>query len=405
MADAYKRIEKFNAAVPAELKDLKYQAMAENIFRFYRGTCHLFYEDMANSKGLPLSPLAWICGDLHLENFGSYKGDNRLVYFDLNDFDEGVLAPANWEIARMLTSIFLAFNNLGIEDDKAFNMAKLFLKSYSSTLAMGKPISIDPRTADGIVCDFLNSAAKRKEKDLLKKRTEESKKKKLILSSRHEKHFELNKSLRKALEKHMNDWISTSSDGPYNFKVVNCLFRLAGTGSIGVKRYLFLLRSLKNKKKYILIDMKQSRPSSLTPYLKVKQPSWTSDADRIINIQQRMQNTLPALLGTTVFKDEAYVLEEMQPTDDRINFEVIKDDYRDIYRVIDDMAILTASAQLRSSGRQGSAIADKLIAFGLDTKWQDDLLQYAVDYARQVKADYDDFMRNKPVSKPKSAEN
>ncbi len=72
---------------------IKYKLMTENMFRFFRGTCHLFYEDLSKTNTIPPAPLTWICGDLHLENFGSYKGDNRLVYFDLNDFDESILAP------------------------------------------------------------------------------------------------------------------------------------------------------------------------------------------------------------------------------------------------------------------------------------------------------------------------
>jgi len=392
MPTVYQRIEKFNKPLLPDMVKFKYDAMTENVFRFYRGTCHLFYEDLSQMNQLPQSPLAWICGDLHLENFGSYKADNTLVYFDLNDFDEGILVPATWELARILTIIFIAFNNLGLEEAKAHNMAQQFLKNYSLTLAKGKSISIDPRTAKGIVCTFLNAATKRKQKDLLKKRTE-FKNKKLILTVKHEKQFELDKPLKKQLAKHINEWITTSSDGPYNYEVINSVFRLAGTGSIGVKRYLFLLKSLNTKNKYLFLDMKQARPSSLQPYVKIKQPKWKSDADRVIEVQQRMQNTLPALLGTTMFNDEPYVLQQMQPMEDSINFELIKDQYRDIFQVIDDMALLTASAQLRSSGRQGSSIADDLIAFGQNTEWHEILLQYAANYAKQVKKDYEEFVK------------
>lgn len=45
-------------------------------------------------------------------SYGSYKGDNRLAYFDLNDFDESTLAPCLWEVSRMVASIFVAFDNL-----------------------------------------------------------------------------------------------------------------------------------------------------------------------------------------------------------------------------------------------------------------------------------------------------
>ena len=397
MPTVYDRIKKFNAPLLPKMVKLKYEAMAENVFRFYRGTCHLFYEDLSQMDHLPHAPLTWLCGDLHLENFGSYKADNKLVYFDLNDFDEAILAPASWDLARMATSIFLAFDNLELEETKALKMAQMFLKSYSAMLVRGKAISIDPRTANGIVCTFLKTVAKRKQKDLLKKRTE-LKKKKLVLTARHEKQFEIDdKYLKKELIKHINEWIATSSDDPYNFEVINSIFRLAGTGSIGVKRYLFLLKSLNTKNKYLFLDMKQARPSSLKPYVKIEQPKWQSEAERVVSVQQRMQNTLPALLGTTIFKDEPYVLQQMQPMEDSINFELIKDRYRDIYAVIDDMAVLTASAQLRSGGRQGSAITDELITFGQDDKWQEGVLEYALNYSKQVKKDYEEFKSNPEI--------
>ena len=386
------RIIAFNKGLLPDMVKLKYEAMTENIYRFYRGTCHLFYEDLSKVTDLPPSPATWICGDLHLENFGSYKADNRLVYFDLNDFDEALLAPCTWEIARMVTSIFIAFENLEIEEEKALNMARMLLKNYSAALAKGKALSIDPRTAKGIVCTFLTNVDKRKQKELLDKRTT-SKKHKIWLSLDHEKHFKVEKHLRKELTEHVNEWIKTSSDGPYNFKVIDCVFRMAGTGSVGVKRYLFLLKSLNTKNKYLLLDMKEARTSSVLPYVPLKQPYWETEADRVIQVQQRMQYVSAALLGTTVFKGDSYVLQEMQPTEDRINFEVIKDRYRDIYQVIDDMAQLAASSQLRSSGRQGSAIADKLITHGWDNTWQEAVLDYSLKYAKKVKQDYKQYMK------------
>ena len=392
MPDIYTRITDFNKNFLPNMVKLKYEAMAENIFRFYRGTCHLFYEDLSTVKDLPAAPKTWICGDMHLENFGSFKADNHLVYFDLNDFDEGALAPANWELLRMITSIFIAFDNLEMDEAIAMNMAALFLKNYSSTLVKGKPMGLDPRTAKGIVCTFLTSVEKRKQKELLKKRTT-GKKKKLMLSLDNEKHFELDKVLKKKLAQHIGGWINNSSDGPYNYKVNDVVFRFAGTGSVGVKRYLFLLKSVNVKNKYLLLDMKEARESSLAPYLMVQQPVWKSEADRVLEIQQRMQNVLPSLMGTTFFESDSYTLQEMMPTEDNINFELIKDRYRDVYQVIDDMAMLTASAQLRSSGRQGSAIADELIAYGENTDWHESALQYAKQYATQVKKDYKEYLK------------
>ncbi len=391
MANLLQRLQEFNKGLLPDMVQLKYEAMAENAFRFFRGTCHLFYEDLAAAEPLPLSPLAWICGDLHIENFGSYKGDNKLVYFDLNDFDEALLAPCSYEVVRMVTSIFIAFDNLGIEPNKALNMARLFVRTYSATLAKGKAISIEPRTAKGIVCDFLTAATKAREKELLKKRTI-SKKKRLMLSLENERHFKLEKDLRHDLKTHIDEWIKTSSDGPYNYKVISAVFRLAGTGSIGVKRYLFLLKSTNTKNKYLLLDMKQARPSSIQPYVQVQQLAWETEAARVIGIQQRMQNVSAALLSTTVFRGEPYIIQELQPVKDSIKFKQLSD-YRDMYQVIDDMAALTASSQLRSGGMQGSGTIDDLMAFGADQGWQEAVITYAQKYAGKIKRYYKSYLK------------
>lgn len=139
--------------------------------------------------------------------------------------------------------------------------------------------------------------------------------------------------------------------------------------------------------------MKQSRPSCLTPYTPVQQPEWATEAERIVAVQHRMQNIAPALLSHTVFNDQAYVIQEMQPEKDSINFNLIKNRYRDIYEVIDDMAMLTASAQLRSGGRQGSAIADELIAFGNRNDWHQAIVAYAASYIDKVEADYKHYVQ------------
>ena len=222
------RIRQFNAPLLDRMVKTKYKYMLENIFRFYRGTCHLFYEDLANEKGFPASPSAWICGDLHLENFGSYRGDNRMVYFDLNDFDEAVLAPAAYEVVRLVTSIYVAFEILGIEHKKADNMARLFLRSYSTALAKGKPNYIDPRTSQGLVCNFLEEASVKRQADILKKKVAKKGRKRKILLNR-PKHFKLGGTLKKELFAHTKQWLKTDEESPYNYEPIDAVFRLAGS--------------------------------------------------------------------------------------------------------------------------------------------------------------------------------
>jgi uncharacterized protein (DUF2252 family) len=364
--------------------------MAENTFRFLRGTCHLFYEDLQASDALPQYPLTWICGDLHLENFGTYKGDNRLVYFDMNDFDEGILAPALWEISRMVTSIYTGLDSLGIKKKEAIRVAGMFLSLYSDTLVLGKSRYIEPRTANGIVQTFLEKVCERRQKDLIRQRTEDKGGRTALRIDRI-RFFPLDKALRKELMAHMQEWIQTDRLLRRRYEVVDCAFRVAGTGSLGVKRYVFLARQIKNPSKYLLIDMKQALPSCIRGHVNITQPAWTSEAARVVAIQQRMQNVCPALLGTTHFKGDDYVVKEMQPTADKIDFMLMRDRYKDIECVMEDMALLTASAQLRCAGRQGAAVPDELIAFGSDHHLQKGVLDYAAGYADQVKKDYKEY--------------
>jgi uncharacterized protein (DUF2252 family) len=371
--------------------------MARDPFYFFRGTAHLFYEDLANTNAMPASPLTWVCGDLHIENFGSYKGDNRLVYFDINDFDEATLAPASWELVRMVTSIFVALITMGATNAEAKNMALLFLQKYAAVLGKGRSRYIEPQTVKGIVRSFLLKVSERKQKDLVKERTKKNGQFRLLADNK--RLFAITPPLAYALRGFINNWITTTMH-QHRYRVIDAGFRIAGTGSIGVQRYLFLLERY-GARKYLLLDMKQTLPSALQSHLNpselfvragIQQPVWPSEADRAVAIQERMQNISPALLGAGIFNNESYVIKEMQPTADKINFDTLENRYNDIEEVLENMALLTASAQLRSSGRQGAAVADDLIAFGRDGSWIQPIITYAGQYANQVKADYNNYL-------------
>ena len=394
MSSIAERIKKFNSTRLPAYTALKYHSMAENPFRFFRGTCHLFYEDLHSNNALPAYPLSWICGDLHLENFGSYKGENRLVYFDLNDFDEGILAPATWEIARMLASIFTGFASLSIKKKDATATAQLFLRVYSETLAKGKAKYLEHETANGIVRIFLEKICERKQKELVRSHTIEGKKGILQFRIDRIRFFPLEKALRKQLIAHLSQLLHRYALLKGRFQVIDAAFRVAGTGSLGVKRYVFLLRNTKDARKHLLIDMKQAPPSALHPWVTNPQPAWSSEAERVVAIQHRMQNINPALLSVTEFDGESYVIKEMQPVADKIDFLVIRDRFNDIACVVEDMAFLTASAVLRSAGRQGAALPDELIAFGADSHWQQALMDYSTSYAAQVKKDYNAYFKD-----------
>src|SRR5262252_6875383 len=169
----WKRIEAFNRGRRPELVARKYRAMALDPFVFFRGTAHLFWEDWESMGGKTLdhAPLAWSCGDLHLENFGSYRGDNGLSYFDLNDFDEAALAPATRDPARLLTSLHLAAKSLHLDRTAIAELGAAYLDAYSAALVDGKARWVERSTARGMIRDLLYAVKVRTRRALLEART------------------------------------------------------------------------------------------------------------------------------------------------------------------------------------------------------------------------------------------
>jgi uncharacterized protein (DUF2252 family) len=392
----FDRIAAFNANRNPNIVKYKYKRMSRDSFRFFRGTCHLFYEDLAQSKDLPTlpsSPLAWICGDLHLENFGSYKADNHLVYFDLTDFDEGCLAPAVWEIARFVTSIVVALEGLTMGKKDIEQACQEFLRAYAQTLKKGKAKYVEPQTAQGIVREFLKKVSENTFKDLLAERTETDNKHNRYLKNIEKRLLPLDVELKKKLLAETTNWLKSHRESRFHWVILDAGFRISGTSSIGIERYLLLAQNPKNPKEMELLDMKQALPSVIPMFMPTdSQPTWTNEAARIVAIQDRMQNTTPALLSPFMFNDKPFIFKEMQPMSDKLDVKIVFENLENARHVLQNMGILTASAQLRSSGRQGSARADDLIAFGTDSTWQNTVVEFAFAYAERVKLDFEAFV-------------
>jgi uncharacterized protein (DUF2252 family) len=171
ISDIADRIREFNAGRDPERLALKYRAMRASPFAFLRGSCHLFYDGIAHASLPADAPLVWACGDLHLENFGSYKGDNRLVYFDLNDFDEAALAPCTWDLARLPASVLVGASALGVDEPSALRLCHEFIDAYAGALVTGKARWVERETAQGMVRDLLDSTRDRSRAKFLDRRT------------------------------------------------------------------------------------------------------------------------------------------------------------------------------------------------------------------------------------------
>jgi uncharacterized protein (DUF2252 family) len=394
------RIQRFNQNRDPELVTRKYEKMQEDASAFFRGTCHLFYEDWLTNTALNTAPLTWICGDLHLENFGTYKGDNRLTYFDINDFDESALAPCTWELARFLTSVWVMADRLHLKQDEALGLCQCFLSAYTLALATGQARTVERETATGMIKDLLVELKERDRTTLLDERTQLNKGKRTLI--RDKKHPAVPVHKQNKLMDFFEQW-RQQQPNPEFFKVLDVTERIAGIGSLGVQRYALLVEGKGSPNQNYLLDFKAQPGSSLTHALTWKQPDWDNPAQRVVAIQQRMQGMPPALLTSIAFDEQFYTLKELQPTPDKLDLKDAKGKLGPFEKVVTTMGKLTAWAQLRSSGRQDSAdsgcvtaleelaLADDLIAFAQDPHWYQPLLDYAQTYSKTVIQDYKHF--------------
>src|SRR6201996_9888 len=91
-----------NAGRLAELVPLRFARMLTDPFSFYRGSAAVMAADLAASPCTGIEIMC--CGDAHVSNFGMYAAPHRSIVFDLNDFDEAAVAPAEWDLKRLITS-------------------------------------------------------------------------------------------------------------------------------------------------------------------------------------------------------------------------------------------------------------------------------------------------------------
>ncbi len=258
------------------------------------------------------------------------------------------------------------------------------LKAYTKQLASGKAYAIEKETSPALIKEFFEMAERKKEKEMIKSRIDKKKEKVKIIKH---KTYLLEKELFREVKLTVNTFLKEN----YDFlKVKDVVFRIAGTGSLGVKRYAVLVEDLREDK-WRLLDIKQSLNSSLSPYLKSPQPQWNSEAERITTVQGMMQYAPPRFMNTLSINSEEFVLKQLQPSAQKIDHTLCHRKMSNVETVMATMAQAIASAQLRSASRKGSASIDDLIKFSLQSFWQAEIIQTAIDYTAVVKSYFKEY--------------
>ena len=112
----------------AELLPIRYARMKTNSFAFLRGAAAIMAADLASGPTTGLRVQA--CGDCHLANFGAYASPEGTPVFDVNDFDETLPAPFEWDVKRLAASLAVAGRVAGASDREARRLARTATKNY-----------------------------------------------------------------------------------------------------------------------------------------------------------------------------------------------------------------------------------------------------------------------------------
>ncbi|TXK80368.1 DUF2252 family protein [Paenibacillus sp. N3.4] len=297
------RIKKANAFnTNSDFKNYKYTQMATTPFYFYRGTEHLFYQDLGTTMPLPTkwadfkNIKTWINGDAHTQNVGYFDDNQGNIVFDVNDFDAAYIAPFYLDLLRMTTSLHLTRDDSGLEisDENFRQYAKSFLDQYMQALqsVTGNDNVQNASTklslgnlSSGFTKDVMQKLSPTTQLDTLNKWTIVSNGVRTFnVAGKLDKYAYATDADKKELQDNWQNYLNSLSPSfkaqmlainPHYFDIKDIALRVyQGLGSIGVKRFNVLIEGPSSDNgDDVILDVKEESPPDLLQNEEFTQPA------------------------------------------------------------------------------------------------------------------------------------
>ena len=126
-------LEQQTATRLPELAPIRYGRMLVSPFAFFRGGASLMAADLADGPRTGLH--AQLCGDAHLSNFGIYAAPDRRLVFSINDFDETLPGPFEWDVKRLAASLAVAGQDRGFDETVRRAVVTAAVREYREAMA------------------------------------------------------------------------------------------------------------------------------------------------------------------------------------------------------------------------------------------------------------------------------
>jgi len=375
-----------------QLLPLKYSKMSYSPFAFFRGAVSIMAADLAR---LPHSRLSvQLCGDAHVQNLGSFSSPDGKLIFDLNDFDETIRGPWEWDVKRMATSIILAGREAKQNRTVRRAAAESFVDSYCRSMAKfaQQPVLevarhlIHREERIRPIHAALRQSERAKPLDLLEKYSH--------LDKRGERRFQdarpwfwrvTGKEAKDVLSSLDTYRDSLSPERAHlfdHFQPLDVGFKVAGTGSIGLRDYVVLLEG-NGPKDPLFLQIKQEEKSAYAPYM----PNLVTkhQGRRVAQGQKAIQPASDLLLGWTAFGGHEYLVRQLNDHKGSIDLKTLRG------YGLEDIARVAGELLARGHARSGDPCAIHGYC-GTGLKISKAIRDFASKYADQTEADYQTFM-------------
>jgi uncharacterized protein (DUF2252 family) len=387
-------IIRFNQDRKPKRVRIKLQRMATSAFAFFRGTDHLFARAWPTLKPPDLGPAVWISGDLHLENFGAYQTDDGDFRYDINDFDEALIAPCSLDLIRCTTSILLAAEEWQLTPLQATGIALVFLDQYRAAVTetpdVAKVGEVTLTNGEGPLWDLLGLTAVGSQVKFLDHVTRKNKAGVRCILPDPNKYPSVSAKraalVRKAVEQYGRHRKLAKA-----YHVLDVRGRIAGIGSLGLRRYSVLIEGDGSPDGNRVLDIKEARASSLLSCTSHRQPDTAgSEAQRIVNAERQLQAKPAVGLDVIAIDGLEYRMRELVPDENLSRLDRLQKEPEKLRSAVAAAGRITGWSQIR--GCQ----VDLENRFPDLVRWVtgpalDSVLAAAVRYADRTQHEYQEF--------------
>jgi uncharacterized protein (DUF2252 family) len=390
--------------VPA-LLEIKWERMAASPFGFFRGAVPVMAADLAV---LPHTGIfTQLCGDAHVRNLGAYAAPDGRLVFDINDFDETIRGPFEWDLKRMATSIVLAGREAGSKNAACTAATLVLLRAYRRSMqAFARMPVLDvarfqvhrlQRIAP--VSQVLRKAEQATPLYNVERLTEKPKGGSHRIFVEHKPlQYRLTSAKARTILDSLSLYRGTLLPERQHFfdqyRPLDVAFRVVGTGSVGLRDYVIYMEG-NGSDDPLFLQIKEEPGSAYAPYLgEMGAPQ--HQGRRVAQGQRSMQLLSDVLLGWTTIENRQYLVRQLN--DHKASIEMTDLNGEGLLQYAEICGELLA----RGHARSGDALA--LAGYiGNSDLFVDAIGAFATDYADQTEADYQVFLRSRFVHKKKKA--